>query len=100
MASIRQFYVEASMRSSAILVTCFLLAAARSAVSSADEPGQEQIREAIAKSLPLLEKSARGSMEYVKQCFNCHNQGLPILTMVAAHERGFAMDAEHLQLQL
>lgn len=62
-----------------------------------DEP---TIRQAIQKSLPLLEKGARGSMAERKQCFTCHNQGLPILAMTLARTRGFSVDSEHLQSQL
>lgn len=39
-------------------------------------------------------------MEERKQCFTCHNQGLPILALTAARSRGFAIDADHLQTQL
>ena len=37
-------------------------------------PSNEAIKAAIAKSLPLLETGARGSMEKRKQCFTCHNR--------------------------
>ena len=35
-------------------------------------PGNEAIKAAVMKSLPLLETGARGSMEKRKQCFTCH----------------------------
>ncbi|PYI80859.1 MAG: hypothetical protein DME26_20805, partial [Verrucomicrobia bacterium] len=41
-------------------------------------PSIDAIRAAVAKALPLLEKGARGSMAKRKQCFTCHNQGMPI----------------------
>ena len=56
------------------------LASAGAAAGAADSPtGDDAIRAAVAKSLPLLERGARGSMEQRRQCFTCHNQGVPIL---------------------
>jgi hypothetical protein len=68
----------------------------------ADEPGpdSETIRTSILRSLPLLEKGARGSMTERKQCFTCHNQGLPILALSLAKSRGFAIDETHLDEQM
>ena len=60
----------------------------------------DAIRSAIAKSLPLLEKGARGSVEQRKHCFNCHNQGLPVMALVTAQSRGFEIDVEHLKQQI
>lgn len=68
--------------------------------AEASSPSPEEIRTAIVKSLPLLEKGAKGSMEQRKQCFNCHNQGLPIMALAMARSRGFEIDDEHLQAQL
>ena len=65
-----------------------------------DVPSMDVIKAAVSKSLPLLEKGAKGSMEQRKQCFTCHNQGLPILALTTARSRGFEIDAEHLQTQL
>src|SRR6266542_2324554 len=63
-------------------------------------PGNEAIKAAVAKSLPLLETGARVSMEKRKQCFTCHNQGLPIMALTTARDRGFAIDAENLRKQV
>ncbi len=65
-----------------------------------DSPPREAIHAAIVKSLPLLETGAKGSMEQRKQCFTCHNQGLPILALTTAHTRGLPIDEEHLQTQI
>ena len=62
-----------------------------------DAPSIDAIRSAVAKSLPLLEKGARGSMEKRKQCFTCHNQGMPIMALSTARDRGFAIDLENLR---
>lgn len=79
-----------------------LAAFATSNPMRADEtrPTPDAIRLAVTKSLPLLEKGAKGSMEERKQCFTCHNQGLPILALTTARTRGFEIDAGHLQTQL
>jgi hypothetical protein len=34
-----------------------------------------------------------------KQCFTCHNQGLPIIALTTARDHGLEIDAEHLQTQ-
>jgi hypothetical protein len=60
----------------------------------------DAIRAAVAKSLPLLEKGAKGSLEMRKQCFTCHNQGLPIQALTVAQHHGFQIDTKHLQEQL
>lgn len=58
------------------------------------------IKAAVAKSLPLLATSAKGSMEKRKQCFTCHNQALPVMALTTTRERGFAIDEEILKQQL
>lgn len=63
-------------------------------------PGNEAIKAAIVKSLPLLETGARGSMEKRKQCFTCHNQALPVMALTTARARGFTIDANNLQRQI
>ena len=70
------------------------------AANADDGPSSDAIKAAVAKSLPLLEKGAKGSIEQRKQCFNCHNQGLPIMALTTARSRGFEIDTEHLQTQL
>lgn len=63
-------------------------------------PTVDTIKAAVAKSLPLLEKGAKGSMKERKRCFTCHNQGIPVFALVTAQTRGFDVDAEHLRTQL
>ena len=62
--------------------------------------GDATIREAVSKSLPLLEKAAKGSMEKRSQCFTCHNQSLPVMALTTARVRGFAVDGENLRQQI
>ena len=70
------------------------------APATASGSNDEAIRTAISKSIPLLEKGAKGSLELRKQCFNCHNQGLPVMALRTAQSRGFAIDTEHIQQQI
>lgn len=60
----------------------------------------EVIRAAVARSLPLLEKGAKISMEKRNQCFTCHNQGLTVMALSTARTRGFAIDEENLRRQV
>lgn len=60
---------------------------------------EEELRSAIDKSLPLLMKGAVGHREN-RTCFACHNQGVPILALTAARERGFPIDEDELDKQL
>jgi hypothetical protein len=89
------FLIPVLPRLALIGITQLLFVSAR-----AETPSSATLRAAISKSLPLLEKSARGSMEEREQCFTCHNQGLPIMALTTARDRGFAIDAASLQEQL
>lgn len=64
------------------------------------QPTAAAIRAAVAKSLPLLEAGAKGSMEQRSECFTCHNQGLAVFALSAARPRGFIIDGPHLNEQL
>lgn len=75
---------------SVFLLVCLLV----SPVGAGEgELSDEAIKTAIQKSLPLLEKGAKGSLQQRKQCFNCHNQGLPLMAMIEAEARGIAIDS-------
>ncbi len=72
-----------------------------STMSAADvSPSPTEVRTAVVKALPLLEKGAAGSMTERPQCFTCHNQGLPLLALTTARARGFEIDGPHLQTQI
>jgi hypothetical protein len=75
------------------------LAAQDSAKEPESAPSAEELRSAITKSLPLLQKAAVGHREN-RTCFACHNQGLPILALTAAKARGFEIDEAELSKQL
>jgi hypothetical protein len=82
-----------------LLLSCLAFGPALSAVA-AEEPSPEAIRAAVAKSLPLLELGAKTSKAERKECFTCHNQGLPMMAMVVAKRKGFAIDDSELKSQL
>jgi len=51
------------------------------------------IRQAVQRSLPMVQKSAA---EFVakRACFSCHHNALTILTLHLARDKGFAIDAK------
>lgn len=59
------------------------------AVATAQSP--EEVRKALAKALPPLQKSAATFVEK-RACFSCHHNALPILTLHMARERGIPID--------
>ncbi|OLE73674.1 MAG: hypothetical protein AUG12_04345 [Acidobacteria bacterium 13_1_20CM_2_57_8] len=69
-----------------IVLILFLLAPTASAQS------MPEVRTAVTRALPLLQRSAA---EFVSKraCFSCHHNGLPILTLHFARDRGFAIDS-------
>jgi hypothetical protein len=59
----------------------------------------DDVKTAVQKALPLLVKGAEGHVTQ-RTCFACHNQGIPILALTAARERGFSVRKEDLKKQL
>src|SRR5215471_553357 len=57
---------------------------------------QQNVREAINRALPVLQKSAA---EFVakRSCVSCHHNILTILTLDLARSRGFEIDASTLR---
>jgi len=60
----------------------------------------DAIKAAVSRSLPLLEQASRISMERRARCYTCHNQGLVVMALTTARNRGFAIDEENLKTQL
>jgi hypothetical protein len=61
-------------------------------VLSATEPAPEkEVREAVARALPLIRKGSAGHMAQ-RTCFACHHQAVPVLAMTVARSRGFTVD--------
>jgi len=89
-----------SIRGQMIGVFIALIKLANNLLADDGLPTTKMIDSSVSKSLPLLELGAKGSLEKRKQCFNCHNQGLPVMTLVTARTRGFPVDSGHLKEQL
>jgi ankyrin repeat protein len=54
---------------------------------------QVDVRPAVTRALPILQKSAATFVEQ-RACFSCHHNALPIMTLHMARDRGFAIDAK------
>src|SRR5688572_24072373 len=69
--------------------------------SSGAEPPvpSAELKESVVRALPPLTRGAAGHREE-KACFACHSQGLPVLAMVTARDRGVAVDSDELKGQL
>ncbi len=50
---------------------------------------QDEVRVAIERAVPLIERSAKGHTDQ-RSCFSCHNQALPIMALTAARQAGIA----------
>jgi hypothetical protein len=83
-----------ALASVAVLLGRASLPAAEPATKSAQE-----LQAAIAKSLPLLVKGARGHIAQ-RTCFACHNQAIPILALTTARGRGLSLPEVDLKKQL
>lgn len=79
-------------------ITPVILIAVFSTGASAEDRTQ-QVRDAVQKVIPLLQKGAAGSSKHNK-CFTCHNHGLPILALTEAQANGLSIDADNLQAQV
>jgi ankyrin repeat protein len=85
------------MRSRAYLRAVAGLAAAFVPVGTA--VAGDDVRAAIAQSVPLLQSSAQTWIEK-RPCASCHHQALGVLAVTAARDRGFRVDEVLLDRQL
>jgi len=63
------------------------------------EVDHQRVRDAVEKSLLLLERASAGSAEK-RPCFTCHSQAHPVLAITAARDHGFKIDKANLRRQL
>jgi hypothetical protein len=84
--------------SSLLTVLLFGLVSPLSAAESAAKP--EDIRTAVVKALPLIQKGSNGHRTQ-RTCFACHHQAIPIFALSAARSRGISVKEDdtgkHLQ---
>jgi hypothetical protein len=68
---------------------------------SAAEPAAtaENIRAAVVKALPLIQKGSNGHRTQ-RTCFACHHQAIPIFAMTTARSRGISIEEEDVQKHL
>src|SRR5262245_52569090 len=91
--------LSAIFRTSALTVSAIVACSDSSSRGDDLSVSQDELRAAVTRALPLLQKAAVGHREN-RTCFACHNQGIPILALTPARDRGFDIDAEELQKQL
>lgn len=70
------------------------------ATLSAAWADETAIRAAIARSVPLIEQSSVVAIRERSNCFTCHHTGLPVVALLTAAERGFAVDSANLKTQI
>ena len=58
-----------------------------------------EIRAAVVKALPLIEKGGAGHMAQ-RTCFACHHQAVPLLAMTTARGRGLPVDGALIEKHL
>ena len=62
-------------------------------------PTSDELKAAISRAIPMLEKGSAGSAEQ-RECFTCHNQALPVMALAEAERAGFSIDRENLTRQV
>jgi hypothetical protein len=66
---------------------------------AAAEPAAHEVRDAVTRALPLIQKGSAGHRAQ-RSCFACHHQAIPILAMTTARSRGLPADAGEIQKHL
>ena len=82
-----------------LLMVIVMTASASRAAGADSLVGMDELKSAVTKSLPLLTKGALGHREN-RNCFACHNQGLPVMAMTTARDRGVTIDGDEFKEQL
>lgn len=79
-------------------LTAFLIALT-SLLSAAEPAKTEDIRAALRKALPLIQKGSDGHRTQ-RTCFACHHQAIPIFALTAARSRDLSIDEEEVRKHL
>jgi hypothetical protein len=81
-------------------VVALLLTGLATAPAAAEPaPAADEVREAVCRALPLIEKGGNGHLDQ-RTCFACHNQAVPVLALTTARSRGFPVPEEEVQTHL
>jgi hypothetical protein len=69
--------------------------------AAAGEPAaaESEVRAAVARALPLIQKGSTGHRTQ-RTCFACHHQALPLLALTTARSRGIVVDGEEVKKHL
>lgn len=82
------------------LLMVIMMTASANRAEGAEAPIEmAELKTAVTKALPLLTKGALGHREN-RNCFACHNQGLPVMAMTTARDHGLTIDGGELKEQL
>lgn len=88
------------MRNAALILCAGLIGLSIATSVQADAlPAVSKLKPAIERAVALIEKSA-ARYRAQRQCFSCHHQALPVLTLVEAQKHGFAIDTQNLRDQI
>jgi hypothetical protein len=83
-----------------LLLTAFLIGMIPPLSAAGPAAKAEDIRAAVAKTLPLIQKGSNGHRTQ-RTCFACHHQAIPIFALTVARSRGFPIQedgvSKHLQ---
>lgn len=81
------------------LLLSALLIGLTTPLSAAEPAKAEDIRAAITKALPLIQKGSNGHRTQ-RTCFACHNQAIPIFALTAARSRDLSIDEAEVRKHL
>ena len=84
-----------------ILVALAMLSCCCRAIAqeTAEQTESDEVRQAISRTIPLLEKASAGSADE-RTCFTCHSQAMPVLALAEARRHGFEIDQDNFQRQI
>ena len=83
------------VRTNGLVCCLYLLATATLSAQTSKAPAgsSSRVKQSIEKSLKLLSASARVYTQE-QECFSCHHQALPVMTLQLAQQRGISVSAK------
>ncbi|HTU22748.1 MAG TPA: prenyltransferase/squalene oxidase repeat-containing protein [Gemmataceae bacterium] len=82
-----------------LFVTALLIGLVSSLSAAEPAATAEDIRAAVVKALPLIQKGSNGHRAK-RTCFACHHQAIPLFALTAARSRGISIKEEDVQKHL